>query len=98
MTEPRSNTKCRRCGFRYGAHSASADDCPDGSGRTFQRHAQSGRVGTSFTRGEVELLARVLRNALRAGGSSRELVALRRKFDAMELRAQRAGEPEAKAS
>jgi len=66
---------------------------------------KSPRISTSFTPAEVELLARVVRNALRAGGTARELVSLRRRFEALHERALHEGasvthvrEVEAKAS
>lgn len=99
MNPPRPATKCRRCGHAYAAHVFTTRHCPDGSARAFLRHTES-RTVLRFDRGELSTLETVLRNALHAGGSAHELIALLgRVRSALAQRAPKAdSEPEAKAS
>jgi len=79
MIAPRPETKCRRCRFTHAQHvvigSRALAHCPDGSGRTFQRHTER-RAVLRFDGAELATLEAVLRNAARAGGTARELVTL----------------------
>ncbi len=68
------STKCNRrnCRLAYGRHDPDTHECPDGSGKSFSKHAVRLAASQSFSVGEVDVLHSLLKGI--RGGADLSIV------------------------